>query len=156
MTDKRMTFDEFIAEQGIESLQPKKPVSTMNVVDQYGRADNMMCKMYQTSQDHLLDQLKHYSEAVIDIKRNSIGTRLSSSQATGSCPSLSPDCTTDPNSNIVLKAVILQKMRSIKRKFSIDKITSDDVMRVKNVSSSTMPRMNYDLRQETSFPRSTN
>ncbi len=89
----------------------------MNGVDQYGRADNMMCKIYQTSQDYLLDQLKHYSEAVIDIKGNSIGTRLSSSQATGSYPSLPPDCTTDsdPNSNIVLKAGILQKMRSIKK-----------------------------------------
>ena len=76
MTDKRMTFDEFIAEHGILSLQPKKPVSTMNVVDQFGRADNIMCKMYQTSQDYLLHQLKHYSEAVIDIKRNSIGTEL--------------------------------------------------------------------------------
>ncbi len=54
MTDKRMTFDEFIAEHGIFSLQPKKPVSTMNGVNQFGRADNMMCKMYQTSQDYLL------------------------------------------------------------------------------------------------------
>jgi hypothetical protein len=26
MTDKRMTFDAFIAEQGMLSLQPKKPV----------------------------------------------------------------------------------------------------------------------------------
>jgi hypothetical protein len=66
----------------------------------------------------------------IDIKRNSIGTRSSSSQATGYCPSLSPDSATDPNSNIVLKAGISQKMLSIKSKFSIDKITSDDVMRV--------------------------
>ncbi len=56
MTDKRMTFDDFFAEQGILSLQPKKPVSTMNVVDQCCRADNMMCKMYKTSQDYLLDQ----------------------------------------------------------------------------------------------------
>jgi hypothetical protein len=30
MTDKRMSFDEFIAEHGILSLQPKKQVSTMN------------------------------------------------------------------------------------------------------------------------------
>ncbi len=79
MTDKRMYFDEFIAEQEILLLQPKKPVSTMNVVDQCGKADNMMCKMYQTSQDYLLDQLKQYSEAVIDIKRNSIGTWSGSS-----------------------------------------------------------------------------
>jgi hypothetical protein len=86
--------------------------------------------MYQTSEDYLLDQLKHYSEAVIDFKRNSIGTRPSSSQATGFCPSLLPDCTTDPNSNIVLKAGILQEMLSIKSKFSIDKITSGDVMSV--------------------------
>jgi hypothetical protein len=81
MTDKRMTVDDFIAEHGILSLQPKKP-ATKNVVDQFGRADNMMCKMYQTSQDYLLHRLKHYSEAVINIKRNSIGTRPSSSQAT--------------------------------------------------------------------------
>jgi len=125
MTDKRMTFDEFIAEHGILSLQPKKPVSTMNVVDQFGRADNMMCKMYQTSQDYLLHQLKHYSEAVKDIKRNSIGTRPSSSQATEYCPSLTPDRTTNSNSNIVLKAGIMQKMLSIKSKSSIDKIKSD-------------------------------
>jgi hypothetical protein len=129
MTDKRMTFDEFIAEHGILSLQPKKPVSTMNVVDQFGRADNIMCKMYQTSQDYLLHQLKHYSEAVKDIKRNSIGTRPSSSQATEYCPSLTPDRTTNSNSNIVLKAGIMQKMLSIKSKSSIDKIKSD-VMRV--------------------------
>jgi hypothetical protein len=91
MTDKCMSFDKFIAEQGILSLQPKKQVSTMNVVDQCGRADNMMCKMYQTSQDSLFDQLKHYSEAEIDINRNSIGTRPSSSQAIEYCPILSPD-----------------------------------------------------------------
>jgi hypothetical protein len=83
--------------------------------------------MYQTSQDYLLDQLKHYSEAVNDIKRNSIGTRSSSSQATEYCPSLTP--ATNPNSNIVLKAEIIQKMLSIKSKSSIDKIKSDDVMR---------------------------
>ncbi len=64
-----MTFYEFIAEHGILSLQPKKLVSTMNVVDQFGRADNMMCKMYQTSQDYLLHQLKHYSEAVLRSNR---------------------------------------------------------------------------------------
>jgi hypothetical protein len=46
MTDKRMTFDEFITEPGILYLQPKKPVSTMN--DQCGRSDNMMCKINQT------------------------------------------------------------------------------------------------------------
>jgi hypothetical protein len=46
MTDKRMTFDEFIAEQGILSLQPKKPVSTMNVVDQCCRADNRHQKKF--------------------------------------------------------------------------------------------------------------
>ncbi len=62
------------AEQGILSLQPNKPASTMNGVDQCGRADIMICNMYQTRQDYLLHQLKHYSEAVIDIKRNSIGT----------------------------------------------------------------------------------
>jgi hypothetical protein len=110
-------------------LQPKKPVSTMNIVDQFGRADNMMCTMFQTSQDYLLHQPKHYSEAVIDIKRNSIGTRPSSSQATKYCPSLTPDRTTNPNSNIVLKAGIMQKMLSIKSKSSIDKIKSY-VMRV--------------------------
>ncbi len=59
-------------------MQPKKPVSTRNVLDQCGRASyNMMCKMFETSQDYLLDQLKHFSEAVMDIKRNSIGTRPS-------------------------------------------------------------------------------
>jgi hypothetical protein len=105
----------------------------MNVVDLCGRADNIMCRINQTSQDYLLDQLKHYSEAVIDIKRNSFGTRPSTSQTIDSeyCPSLTPaDRTTDPNSNIVLKAAIIQKMLSIKIKFSIDKIKSDDVMRV--------------------------
>jgi hypothetical protein len=115
MADKRIPFDEFIAEQGILSLQPKNPVSTMNVVDQCGRADNVMCKMYQTRQDYLSDQLKHYSEAVIDIKRNSIGTRPSSSQATGYCPSLSTNCTTDPNSSIVLKAGIAENAQHQKQ-----------------------------------------
>ncbi len=132
-------------------------LSTMNV-DQCGRAGNMMCQLYQTSQDYLLDQHKHHSEAVIDIKRNSSSTRPSSSQAMGYCPSLSPDCTADPNSNIVLKAGILQKMLSIKSKFSIDKIKSDDVM---HVADSVQECVKFDLasnelRQETSFSRSTN
>ena len=56
MTDKRMTFDEFIAEQGMLSFELKKPVTTMIIVDQCGWADNMMCKINQTSQDLLLDQ----------------------------------------------------------------------------------------------------
>jgi hypothetical protein len=83
-TDKRMIFHEFIAEQGILSFEPKTPlaVSTMIVVDRYGWADNMMCKINQTSQDFMLDQFKHYyPEAVITIEINSIGIRLSSSQA---------------------------------------------------------------------------
>jgi hypothetical protein len=130
MTDKRMTFDEFIAEQRKLSWQPTKQVSTMNVVDQCGRADNMMCKSNQISQDYLLDHPKHYPEVVIDIKRNSIGTRPSSSQVTEYCPSLTvtltPGRTTDPNSNIVLKAGITQRMLSIKNKFNINKIKSDD------------------------------
>jgi hypothetical protein len=62
------------AEQGILSLQPNKPVSTINGVDQCGRADIMIYIIYQTRQDYLLHQLKHYSESVIDIKRNPIGT----------------------------------------------------------------------------------
>jgi hypothetical protein len=112
----------------------------------------MMCKMYQTSQDYLLHQLKHYSEAVIDIKRNSIGTRPISSQATGYCPSLSPDCTTDPISNIVLKAGILQKMLSIESKFSIDKIKSDDVMRVAD-SIQECVKFDHALNELRSSPR---
>jgi hypothetical protein len=129
MTDKRMTFDEFIAEHGILSLQPKKPVSTIKVVDQCGWADNMMCKINQTSQDFLLDQFRHFPEAVVPIKDHSISTRPSSSQAIIYCPSLTPDRTTNPNSNIVLKDGIMKKMLSIKSKSSIDKIMSD-VMRV--------------------------
>ncbi len=33
MTDKRMTFHEFIAEQGMLSFEPKTPVSTIIVVN---------------------------------------------------------------------------------------------------------------------------
>ena len=90
MTAERMTFDEFIAEQRKLSLQPKKPVSTINVVDQCGWADNMMCKINQTSQDFLLDQFRHFPEAVVPIKDHSISTRPSSSQAIIYCPSLTP------------------------------------------------------------------
>ena len=128
MTDKRMTFDEFIAEQGMLSFELKKPVSTMIIVDQCGWADNMMCKINQTSQDFLLDQFKNYPEAVKTIKRNSIGTRPSSSQEIQLCPSLTPDRTTNYNNN-VLKAGIIQKMPSIQSNFSNDKIKSN-VMRV--------------------------
>jgi hypothetical protein len=129
MTDKRMTFDEFIAEQGMLSYEPKKPVSTMIVVDQCGWADNMMCKVNQTSQDFLLDQFNHHPEPVITIKRNSRGIRPSSSKAIQDCPNLTPDRTTNSNNNNVLKAGIIQRMLSIKSNFSIDKIESD-VMRV--------------------------
>jgi hypothetical protein len=124
-----MTFDEFIAEQGMLSYKPKKPVSTMIVVDRCGWADNMMCKVNQTSQDFLLDQFNHHPKAVITIKRNSIGIRLSSSKTIQDCPNLTPDRTTNSNNNKVLKAGIIQRMLSIKSKSSIDKIESD-VMRV--------------------------
>ena len=97
MTDNRMTFDEFIAEPWILSLQPKMPVSTMNVVDQCGWAGNVRCKNNQISQDFLLDQFKHYHEAVIAIKPNSIGTRSSSSQAMKYCSNLTSDRTTKIN-----------------------------------------------------------
>jgi hypothetical protein len=126
MTDKRMTFDEFIADQGMLSYEPKKPVSTMIVVDQCGWADNMMCKVNQTSQDFLLD---HHPEAVITIKRNLICILSGSSKAIQDCPNLTPDGTTNSNNNNVLKAGIIQRMLSIKSKFSIDKIESD-VIRV--------------------------
>jgi len=111
----------------------------------------MMCKMYQTSQDYLLHQLKHYSEAVVDIKRNSIGTRPSSSQATEYCQSLTPDRTTNRNSNIVLKAGIMQKMLSIKSKSSIDKIKSD-VMRVAD-SIQECVKFDHALNELRSSPR---
>ena len=59
-----MTFDEFIAEQGMLSFELKQPVSTMIIVDQCGWADNMtrMFKINQTSQDFLLDQFKNYQK----------------------------------------------------------------------------------------------
>jgi hypothetical protein len=118
-----MIFDEFIAEQGMLSFEPKTPASTMIGVDQYGLADNMMCKINQASQDFLLDQFKYfYPEAVITIERHSISTRPSSSQAVQFCPSLSPDRTTNSN---VLKAGIIQKIFSIQSNGSIDKIESD-------------------------------
>ena len=95
MTDNRITFEKSIAESRKLSLHPKKPVSTRNVVERFGRAespaDNVMCKTNQTSQDFLLDQVKHCPEAVIAIKSNSIGARLFSSQAKKYCPSLTPD-----------------------------------------------------------------
>ena len=59
MSAKRMTFDEFIAEQRELLLQSKKSVSTIKIVDQCGRADNNMCKIYQTSQDFLINGIKH-------------------------------------------------------------------------------------------------
>ena len=83
-------------------MHPKKPVSTRNVVERYGRADNVMCKTNQTSQDFLLDLVKHCPGAVIAIKSNSIGARLFSSQAKKYCPSLTPDRTTKDNNEIVL------------------------------------------------------
>ena len=56
MSVKRMAFDEFIAEQKELLLQPKKSVSTIQIVDQCGRANNntSMCKINQTSQDCLI------------------------------------------------------------------------------------------------------
>ena len=114
-------------------------------------ADSIMCKINQTSQDFLLDQFKNYPEAVITIKRNSIGTRTSSSQEIQLCPSLTPDRTTNYNNN-VLKAGIIQKMlSSIQSNFSSDNLLTKSTLmsqfQFKNVSRSTMLRMNYDLRQ---------
>jgi hypothetical protein len=103
---------------------------------------------------HHLGPLKHYSEAEIDIEKNSIGTRPSSSQATEYCPSLTPYSTINPNSHIVLrlKAGIMQKMLSIKSKSSIDKIKSDDVRRV---ADSIQERVKFDhaLNELLSSPR---
>ena len=101
MTDNRTTFDEFTAVHGF-SLQSKKPVLTKKVVDQYGWADNVKCKIDQTSQVFLLDQFKHYPRAEIAINRNSNGTRPSSSQTMKYCPSLTGDHTTEINNVIAL------------------------------------------------------
>ena len=105
ITDNRMTFDEFIAEQRKLSSIPKKSVLTTNVAAQCGWADNTVTvsKNYQNNQDFLLDQFKHHPEAEIAIKNNSIGTRSSSSQAITYCPRLKSNRTTNINSNIVLK-----------------------------------------------------
>ena len=71
-----------------------------------------MCKSNQTSQDFLLDQLKHYSEAVIAIKNYSISTRPSSSQAMEYCPSLTPYRTTKLNNVTALGYKCLEHPRS--------------------------------------------
>ncbi len=112
--------------KGCYHMKAEASVNNDCVVDQCGWTDNMMCQVNQTSQDFLLD---HHPEAVITIKRNSIGIRPSSSKAIQDCPNLTPYCTTNSNNNNVLKAGNIQRMLSIKSKFSIDKIESD-VMRV--------------------------
>jgi hypothetical protein len=66
MTDKQLTFDECIAEQGKPLLQPKKQLSKTNVVDQL-ECVIMMCKIRQTSLGIWFDQLKHYPKSVMNI-----------------------------------------------------------------------------------------
>ena len=130
MTVIRMTFDEFIAEQREQLLQPNKSESTIKLVDQCDRpgADNTMCKMF------LIYQIKHYPEAVKAINGNSIGTRPLSRPRLNDYPRLTSDRTTNPNSNIALKADILLTIPRIQRKISNDDEQtikdSDHIMRV--------------------------
>ena len=134
MSVKRMTFDEFIAEQRELLLQSKKSVSTIKIVDQCGRADNNMCKIYQTSQDFLINGIKHYPEAVTAINGSSIGVRPPSRPRFNDYPSLTSDRTTNPNSIIALKADILLTINRIQRKISNDDEQiiedSDHIMRI--------------------------
>ena len=128
MTVIRMTFDEFIAEQREQLLQPNKSASTIKLVDQCDRADNTMCKIF------LIYQIKHYPEAVKAINGNSIGTRPLSRPRLNDYPRLTSDRTTNPNSNIALKADILLTIPRIQRKISNDDEQtikdSDHIMRV--------------------------
>ena len=123
-----MTFDEFIAERREQLLQPNKSASTIKLVDQCDRADNTMCKIF------LIYQIKHYPEAVKAINGNSIGTRPLSRPRLNDYPRLTSDRTTNPNSNIALKADILLTIPRIQRKIiNDDEQTikdSDHIMRV--------------------------
>jgi len=142
-------------------LQPNKSASTIKLVDQCDRADNTMCKIF------LIYQIKHYPEAVKAINGNPIGTRLLSRPRLNDYPRLTSDRTTNPNSNIALKADILLTIPRIQRKISNDDEQtikdSDHIMRVADsaqggiavLSHANLPSMIYDFRQTTSCPRST-
>ena len=115
-------------------MLPKKSVPTWNTVGQYDWADNIrviMCnlKTNQTSKCFLMDQLNHSLQAEV-IHRNSIGNRWISSQAIKHCPYLTTNHSTDPNSNIVLKAGIIPNMLSIESNFRNDEVDNDEIMRI--------------------------
>jgi hypothetical protein len=76
MTDRRMNVEEVIQEQRKLLLKLKKSVSTLISVDQCGWADNIMCKINQTSTDCLLHLFKHYSDKVMTVNENSIGNQI--------------------------------------------------------------------------------
>ena len=109
-------------------MQPNKSASTIKLVDQCDRADNTMCKIF------LIYQIKHYPEAVKAINGNSIGTRPPSRPRLNDYPRLTSDRTTNPNSDIALKADILLTIPRIQRKISNDDEQtikdSDHIMRV--------------------------
>ena len=169
MTVKRKTFDEFIAEQRNNYCSPRSHCrqSKLLTSHQCGRAqaDNTMCKINQTSQDFLIYRIRYYPEAVTAINGSSIGTRSPSRPRLKYCPSLTSNRTTNPNSNIVLKADILLTIHRIQGNISNDdnqiRKDSDHVMRVadsapaKEVSHANLPWMIYDFRRATSCPRST-
>ena len=87
-----------------------------------------MCKIF------LIYRIKHYPEAVKAINGNSIGTRPLSRPRLNDYPRLTSDRTTNPNSNIALKADILLTIPRIQRKISNDDEQnikdSDHIMRV--------------------------
>ena len=126
-----MTFGEFTAEERNILLLPKKSVSTWNTVGQYDWTDNsIMCKTNQTSECFILDQFNHSLQAEASIHSNSIGNQWISSQAIKHCPYLTTNHSTDPNSNIVLKAGIIQNMLSIESNFRNDEVNNDDIMHI--------------------------
>ena len=130
MTDRRMNVEEVIQEQRKLLLKLKKSVSTLISVDQCGWAENIMCKINQTSTDFLLHLFKHYSDKVMTVNENSIGNQSCSRKQSIYYMILIPHWNTKPNSNIALKAEIIQKMLSIENNLRNDEVNDDMIMRV--------------------------
>jgi hypothetical protein len=89
-----------------------------------------MCKINQTSTDFLLHLFKHYSDKVMTVNENSIGKQPCSRQQSIDYIILMPNWNTKLNSNIALKAEVIQKMLRIENNLRNDEVNNDMIMRV--------------------------
>jgi len=105
----------------------QKSVHDNQETEAYVNRNTSLCFDFMTDRRMLVEE---FIPEVMTINENSTGYQPCSGRQSIDCMIMMPKWTTKPNSNIALKAEIIQKMLSIENSLSNDEVEKDKIMRV--------------------------